>query len=120
MVRRSSLWLSPAGILIGYLLALFTATAGVVNFPFSIVALGLLFVVVGAFAVGAIPVIVITYVLMAITFARAIMGLGRRLLFGRVQNSGSQRLSKLRPLQKTVEPERADTRVWDRWIDGVR
>jgi hypothetical protein len=46
------------------------------------------------------------------------MGLGRRLLFGTDQNSGSPRLSKLWPVQKTVELDRADTGVWDRWIDG--
>jgi hypothetical protein len=103
---------------IGYILALFAATVGVAAFPFSLITLGLVFVVVGAFFVVAIPVIVMAYVLMTITVARAIMGLGHRLLFGKDQNSGSLPLGKLWPLQKTVEPERADTGLWDRWIDG--
>src|SRR6516165_1084745 len=90
MARRRSSWLSPARILPGYLLALFAATAGVVCFPFSIVSLGLLFVVVGAFFVVAILVIVMAYVFMAIAVTRAFMGLGRRLLFGSDQYSLAQ------------------------------
>jgi hypothetical protein len=43
---RSSFLLHPAGLVIGYLLALFADTAGVVGFPFSCISLGLWFVVV--------------------------------------------------------------------------
>ncbi len=118
MVRRFSFVLSPPGILIGYLLALFTVTAGVVAFPFSIVPLGLFFVVVGAFAVVAIPVIVMAYVLMAITFTRAIMGLGRRLLLGASQNTVWHRAGKPSDLQTNLEAQRTDIGVWDRWLDG--
>jgi hypothetical protein len=118
MVRRSSFWLSPAGIVIGYLLASFAATAGVVSFPFSIVALSLLLDVVGAFAVGAIPAIVIAYVLMAITLARALMGLGRRLLLSVDRNLGWQSKVDSCNVKKTAEPDRADTGLWDRWVDG--
>jgi hypothetical protein len=34
MVNRFAFWLSPAGVLIGYLLALLAAKAGVAAFPF--------------------------------------------------------------------------------------
>jgi hypothetical protein len=94
-----SFWHSRAGVVFGYLLALFAATAGVVYFPFSIVSLGLLFVVVGAFFVVAIPVIVFAYLLLAIAVARALTGLGRRLLLGTVQDSGAQPIGKPCPLQ---------------------
>ncbi len=118
MARRFSFWLSPAGIVIGDLLALFAATAGVVSFPFSSISLGLLFVVVGAFFVVAIPVIVLAYLLMAMTVARALMGLARRLLLGTDQHSGAQLIGKPCPLQEDLEPQGTDLGLWDRWIDG--
>jgi hypothetical protein len=114
MVRRFSFWLSPAGIVIGYLLALFAVTAAGVAFPFSIVPLGLMIVVVGVFFVVAIPVIVMACVLMAIAFARGIMGLGHRLLFGADRNSGWKRT-----VEKHMKPPAPDSRLWDRWIDGA-
>jgi hypothetical protein len=104
---------------LGYLLALFAATAGVVSFPFSIVSLGLLFVVVGAFFIVAIPVIVFAYLFMAIGFTRATIGLGRRLLVGSNQSPGLQRTGKPCPLQKDLEPQGTDSGLWDRWTDGV-
>ena len=107
-----------AGIVIGYLLALFAATAGVVAFPFSTLVLGLLFVVVGVFFVVAIPVIVMAYLFLTITFSRAIMSLGRRLLFGADQDSESQRTGKPSLLQKDLETQGTDAGLWDRWIDG--
>jgi hypothetical protein len=115
---RFSFLLSPAGIAIGYVLALFAATAGVVVFPFSSISLGLLVVMVGAFFIVAIPVIVMTYLFMTIAVARALMGLARRLLYGSDQNSGWQSVSKPSPLEKDLEPQGTDTGLWDRWIDG--
>ena len=118
MARRASFWLSPAGILPGYLLALFAATAGVVCFPFSIVTLSLFMVMVGVFFVVAIPVIVLAYLFLTITISRAIMSLGRRLFFGTDQNSGSQRITESCPSQKDLESQGTDAGLWDRWIDG--
>jgi hypothetical protein len=118
MVRRFSFWLSPAGIVLGYLLGLFAATAGVVCFPFSIITLSLMFIVVGLFFVVAIPVIVFAYLFMTIVVARALMGLGRRLLLGTVQDSGAQLIGKPRPIQKDLETQGTDSGLWDRWIDG--
>jgi hypothetical protein len=120
MARRSSIWSSPAGIVLGYLLALFAATAAVVSFPFSSISLGLLFVVVGAFFLVAVPVIVMAYLLMTIALARALMGLGRRLLFGAVQDCGTQRTIKPCPFQKDMEPPATAAGLWDQWIDGPR
>jgi hypothetical protein len=119
MARRPSFWLSPAGIVLGYLLALVAATAGVVIFPFSIISLGLLFVVVGAFFVVAIPVIVFAYLFMAIGFTRATIGLSRRLLVGSTQSPGS--CSKVEPKSsaKSFLGEVASSGLWDRWMDGV-
>ena len=77
--------LSLGGIVIGYLLALFAATAVVVAFPFSTLVLGLLFVVVGFFFIVAVPVIVMAYVFLTITYTHAIMSLSRRLLFGAIR-----------------------------------
>jgi hypothetical protein len=57
MVRHFAFRTAPGGILIGYLLVLFAATAGVVVFPFSFISLSLLVVVVGAFYVVAIIVL---------------------------------------------------------------
>jgi uncharacterized membrane protein YdfJ with MMPL/SSD domain len=95
---------------IGYILALFAATVGVAAFPFSLITLGLVFVVVGAFFVLAVSVIVMAYVLMAITVARAIMGLGRRLLFGTDRDSRAGKNSELHG---------PNNDLWDQWIDGA-
>jgi prepilin signal peptidase PulO-like enzyme (type II secretory pathway) len=114
--QGSSFLRSPVGIAIGYLLVLFAATAAVVLFPFSIILMGLLLALVGAFLVVAIPVILASYLLLMIAFSRALMGLGRRLLFGADRNSRWQR--KPRPLRKDVEPQAIGAGLWDRWIDG--
>jgi hypothetical protein len=67
-----------------------------------------------------VPVIVVAYLLMTIALARALMDLGRRLLFGAVQNCGRQRTIKPCPFQKDVEPPATAAGLWDRWIDGPR
>jgi hypothetical protein len=119
MARRPSFLLSPAGIVLGYLLSLVVATAGVVSFPYSIISLGLLFVVVGAFFVVAIPVIVFAYLFMAIGFTRATIGLGRRLLVGSNQSPGSYGKVKPRSSAKSLSGGVASSGLWDRWMDGV-
>jgi hypothetical protein len=119
MARRSSFRLSPAGIVLGYLLALVAATAGVVSFPFSIVSLGLLFVVVAVFFLVAIPVIVFAHLFMAIGFARAAIGLGRRLLVGSNQRPGSCSKVKPKSSAKSFLGEVTSSGRWDRWMDGV-
>ncbi len=113
-----SFWLSPAGIVIGYLLALFAATAGVVAFPFSSISLGLLLVLVVVFFVVAVPVILMAYLFLTITFYRANMSLTRRLFFGADQGSDSQRTGKPSFSQKDLKTKVTDTGLWDRWIDG--
>jgi len=116
--RRFSFLLSPGGIVIGYVVILLAVTAGVVAFPFSSVSFGLLFVVVGAFFVVAVPIILMAYVSMVIALSRALMGLGRRLLFGADQDSESQRKGKPSLLQKDHETQGIDNGFWDQWIDG--
>jgi hypothetical protein len=111
--------LSLGGIVIGYLLALFAATAVVVAFPFSTLVLGLLFVVVGVFLIVAVPVIVMAYVFLTITYTRAIMGLCRRLLFGADQNTESKSKGKPSLLHKDLGPNATDAGLWDRWLDGA-
>ena len=118
VVHHFSLHLSPARIVIGYILVLFVATAGVVVFPFSLISLSLFFIVVGTFFVVAITVIVMAYLFMAIAVARALMGFSRRLLVGTDQNSGSQEIGKPCPLRKDPESQGTDDGLWDRWIDG--
>jgi hypothetical protein len=118
VARRFSFLLSPARIVIGYILALFAATAAVVTFPFSSISIGVLSVLVGAFFLVAIPVIVMAYVFMTIAFSRALVGLGRRLLFGAVQDPAWQRMGKPCPFQEHVEPGATAAGLWDRWIDG--
>jgi hypothetical protein len=56
--RRFSLVPGPAGIVIGYVLALFAVVAGTVVHPFSSIWMILLFMLVGAFFVVAVSVIV--------------------------------------------------------------
>ena len=119
VARRCSFLLSPAGIVIGYVLALFAATAGVVTFPFSSISLGLLLVLVGVFFVVAVPVIVMAYVLITITGSRALMSLGRRLLFGADQSPVWQGTTRPSVLQKDPAPQRTAAGLWDRWIDGL-
>ena len=88
MARRSSFWLTPAGFVLGYLLALFATTAGVVGFPFSILD--------GSIVRRGWHILRRGYlrhrdgvsVLMTSPLYRSLMGLGRRLFFGTDQNSG--------------------------------
>ncbi len=51
--RRFSLPLSPAGIVVGYPVALVAVTGGLLAFPFSGILLGLFSVLVGAFLIVA-------------------------------------------------------------------
>jgi hypothetical protein len=118
MARRSSFWLSPAGIVLGYLLTLFAATAGVVAFPFSTVFLSMLFFVVGVFFVVAIPVVVLAYLLMIIAILRGFVSISRRLAFGSDQKTGWQWRMQFASLKNGAEPPRTDDVLWDWWIDG--
>jgi len=105
---------------IGYLLALFAVVAGMLPFPFSSVLTGLFYTLIGSFFVVAIAVISMTYLFITIAVSRALMGLGRRLLFGANQNPQSPRISKPSLSQKDLESQGNNTELWDRWIDGVR
>jgi hypothetical protein len=119
VLKRFSFPLSPAGIVIGYVLTLFAVVAGVVAFPFSIISMVLLFIVVGAFFVLAITVLLMTYLFFTIAFSRAMLALSRRLLFGSDPNNESQRSSKPSRMEKDLAPEQTDIGLWDRWIDGM-
>jgi hypothetical protein len=121
MARRPSFLLSPAGIVLGYLLALFAATAGVLSCPFSILSFGLSFVVVGAYFAVAVPVIVMAYLFVRIAFSRGYMSLARRLLVGSDQQAGWQRRIRRFSSKKDAEPPGTKNDVlWDKWIDGSR
>ena len=96
---------SPAGIVIGYLVALFAVVAGTVAFPFSSIWMTLLFVVVGAFFVVAVPVIVMTYVFMTIAFSRAFIGSLSSPDSGLTSRTLTPGMVKPRHRQKNMEPE---------------
>jgi hypothetical protein len=115
---RFSFLITPAGIVVGYVLALFGVVAGVVAYPFSSIWLGLLYVVIGAFFVVAISVNVMVCLFFMIAIYRGLMAIGRRLLLGADHCSELQRISESSYLQKDVAPQQTDTCLWDRWIDG--
>jgi hypothetical protein len=118
-LKRFPSQLSPAVIVIGYVLALFAAVAGVAAFPFSMISMVLLSIVVGAFFVVSVSILVMTYVFFAIAIYRAMLTLGRRLLSGRDLYSESQPMSQPAFMKKDLAPELTDSGLWDRWIDGV-
>ena len=72
VAERFSFLLNPAGIVIGYVCTLFAIVAGMVAFPFSKIWMALLFVVVGAFFVVAIPVIVMVHLSFMCAFFTAL------------------------------------------------
>jgi hypothetical protein len=115
---RFSFLITPAGIVVGYVLALFGVVAGVVAYPFSSIWLGLLYVVIGAFFVVAISVNVMVCLFFMIAIYRGLMAIGRRLLFGADQRSESYRMSESSNSQKDPVSQQTDTGLWDRWIDG--
>jgi hypothetical protein len=119
VVVRFSLRVGPAGIVVGYVLALFGVVAGVVAYPFSSVWLGLLYVVIGAFFVVAISVNVIVCLFFMVAIYRGLTAIGRRLLFGVEHCSELQRMSESSHLQKDPVSQQTDTGLWDQWIDGV-
>jgi hypothetical protein len=111
---------APTCIVIGYVLSLFAVVAGVVAFPFSTLWVGLLCFLIGAFFVVAIPIILMTCVLMTIVICRAITRLGRRLIYGSRQDSDLPTMVEQLTFQKNLEPEGTDDTLWDQWIDGLR
>ncbi len=119
VVERFLFRVGPAGIVVGYVLALFGVVAGVVAYPFSSIWLGLLVVVIGAFFVVAISVDVIICLFFMVAINRGLKALGSRLLFGTHHSSELQRMSKSSYLQKDRVSQQTDTGLWDRWIDGV-
>ena len=118
VVERCLFRVGPAGIVVGYVLALFGVVAGVLAYPFSSIWLGLLVVVIGAFFVVAISVNVIVCLFFMVAIYRGLMAIGRRLLFRADHGSELQRMSELSNLQKDPIPQQTDTGLWDRWIDG--
>jgi len=101
-------------IVIGYILALFAIVAGAGAFPSSTISMALLFVVVGAFFVVAVPVLVVVYLYFLWKFFTAIRSFARRLLFG---TAPSQMTNKPSLLRKDLEPPGINAGLWDRWID---
>jgi hypothetical protein len=105
LVERFLFRVGPAGIVVGYVLALFGVVAGVVAFPFSSIWLGLPVVVIGAFFVVAISVNVIVCLFFMVAIYRGLMALGSRLLFGVDHCSELQRMSESSYLQKDPVPQ---------------
>ena len=89
-------------------------------FPFSIVTLSLFIVVVAVFFVVAIPVIVITYVILGIALSRRFMSVVRRLFLGSDQNIEWKRRIGVSTLKKDSGAPGTDYVLWDWWIDGSR
>jgi hypothetical protein len=107
---RFSLLRSPAGIVIGYPVALVAVAVGLLTFPYSGI-LGLVSVLVGAVFIAAIPVLVTVYLLLTIAMSHALVAFVRRLRFGSDQNS--------RWKGKRLDAHRPGLDVWDRWVDGA-
>jgi hypothetical protein len=118
-VGHLSMRLGPGWIMIGYVVGLFAATAGVVTFPFSIISMGLFAITIGAFFVVTIPILLLVYLFLLVAGYRALMALGRRLLFGTDQGPAFQGASKSSLNQKHLESQGTDMDLWDRWIDGA-
>jgi hypothetical protein len=118
VVERFLFRVGPSGIVVGYVIALFGVVAGVVAFPFSSIWFGLLFVVIGAFFVVAVPVILAVYLFFLFAICRGLIAIGRRLLFWKSRKYRSQMTSKW-PLQaKELESQGPNIDLWDQWIDG--
>jgi hypothetical protein len=111
---RLAFLLSPAGIVIGYILTLFAIVAGTAAFPFSKIWTALLFVVVGAFFVVSVPVLVTVYMFFMCALFAGLWSLARRLIFGADR---SQLTSKSSHLTKDLESQGTNAGLWDRWID---
>ena len=75
VVERFLFRVGPSGIVVGYVIALFGVVAGVVAFPFSSIWFGLLFVVIGAFFVVAVPVIVAVYLFFLFAICRGLIAI---------------------------------------------
>jgi hypothetical protein len=65
-----------------------------------------------------IPVTVMVSLFITTAVSRALMGPARRLPFCPGDDPGGYRTTKPCPLQKDVEQQATDARLWDRWIDG--
>jgi hypothetical protein len=111
---RFSFLLSPAGIVIGYILTLIAIVAGTAMFPSSNAGLALLFVVVGAFFVVSVPVLVTVYLFFMCALVAGLRSLARRLIFGADR---SQMTNKSSLQHKHLEFQGANAGLWDRWID---
>jgi hypothetical protein len=118
--RRLSVLLNPGWIVIGYIVTLFCVVVGMGAFPFSQFWLTLLFVVVGAFFVVAVPILVVVYLFLLWNFVKGLMNCARRFCFGTVRMHESQWSSKSSRRQKNLEAQGTKSDLWDRWIDGVR
>jgi hypothetical protein len=118
--ERIPLQLSPAVIVIGYVLALFAVVAAAVAFPFSIISMVLLFIVVGAFFVLVVPILLMVCLFFTIALYRAMMAFGRRLVAGAGHDAESPTVCYPSLLKNDVAPEQIDMGLWDRWIDGAR
>jgi hypothetical protein len=80
--------------------------------------LNLLFVVIAAFFVLAVPVLLVTYLFIAVVLCRAVVGFCRRLILDAceiVKYAGWRKPSRL---GKQQEPEGSGSRLWDSWVDG--
>ena len=119
VVERFLFRVGPAGIVVGYVLALFGVVVGVVAFPFSNIWFGLLFVVIGAFFVVAVPVLVVVYLFFLFAIWRGVIAIGRRLLFWISRKYRSQMTSKWSLQPKELESQVRNIGLWDKWIDGV-
>ena len=104
---------NPGSIVIGYILTLFAIVGGAAAFPSSTIWMTLLFVVVGAFFVVAVPILVMTYLFFTWKFFTVLRSFARRFCFGTVR-----RLSKSSRHQKDPESHVINAGLWDRWIDG--
>lgn len=109
----------PGWILLGYVIVLVAATAGVVAWPFSIVTMAMFSITIGAFFVVAIAILVMVYVFLIVAGYRASMKSVRRLLFGAAQGSAFQSTSESSLKHKNLTPKPIDDDLWDRWIDGA-
>jgi hypothetical protein len=92
----------PGLVLLGYLAALLIATGSCMVWPSSSVSLGFLALVVGAFLLVAMTIAIAVWLMLAVSFLRAVREIPRALL-----------------VRFRASSWKTDVGLWDRWLDGI-
>jgi hypothetical protein len=109
--RRASRLICLAGIAVGYPHFVVAVAGGLLVLPFTGILVEMFSLLAVEQLIFAIPILLILFGAMMIALARAAIGICQRLL-----GSGSE-TGKPSFAQQGLEPNVADTGLWDRWID---